>query len=169
MFFWNKKNQLEGKIIMAFGTFDLLHAGHENFLREARRLGDHLIVVLARDNTVRSVKGRPPVNRERVRLKNLQKSGWADKVVLGNLDNKHKIILKHRPSVIALGYDQFAFTQTLQKTFIDNNLNTEIIRMDAYFPQTYKSSLIRQAQEQTQGKPVAEKVFTGLKTPVQLN
>ncbi len=149
---------------MAFGTFDLLHAGHENFLRQARELGDYLIVVIARDYTVRSVKSRLPLNRESTRLKNLKKSGWADKVVLGNRDDKHKIILKHRPSILALGYDQFVFTQTLQKTLIDHSLDTEIVRLEAYFPQTYKSSLIRQNLEKAPAT-----LPMGIKTTVQPN
>lgn len=129
---------------MAFGTFDYLHAGHENFLKQARALGDTILVVLARDSTVQSVKGRKALNDENQRLKNLRKTGWADKVILGNKDNKHQVILKNKPDVIVLGYDQFIFTQTLQKTLIDNNLNTEIVRLDAYFPQVYKSSLLRE-------------------------
>jgi cytidyltransferase-like protein len=153
MFFWSKKNRIEGKIVMAFGTFDFLHAGHENYLKEAKKLGDHLIVVIGRDNTVRSIKGRPAANSEKNRLKNLRQTGWADRVILGNRGDKHQIVLKYRPAVIALGYDQFAFTQTLQKTLIDHNLNTEIVRLTPYFPQTYKSSQIRQIQEnKTAGK-----------------
>lgn len=129
---------------MAFGTFDYLHAGHESFLKQARDLGDELLVVLARDTTVQSVKGRQAINNENQRLKNLRKTGWADKVILGNHENKHLVILKNKPDIIVLGYDQFVFTQTLQKTLIDNQLNTEIIRLEAYLPQVYKSSLLRE-------------------------
>jgi len=132
------------KLVMAFGTFDYLHAGHENFLKQARSHGTTLLVVLALDNTVQSVKGRAPLHNENQRLKNLRKTGWADKVILGNKENKHQVILKNRPDVICLGYDQFVFTQTLQKTLIDNNLDTEIVRLEAYFPQVYKSSLLRE-------------------------
>lgn len=149
-----KKGGLNDKLVMAFGTFDYLHAGHENFLKQARKLGTELIVVIARDNTVRSVKGRLPANNEKTRLKNLRQTGWADQVVLGNQTDKHKVILQHKPAVIALGYDQYVFTQTLQKTLIDHNLDSEIIRLDAYFPQVYKSSLIRQQIESEKGAPV---------------
>lgn len=149
-----KKGGLNDKLVMAFGTFDYLHAGHENFLKQAKKLGTELIVVIARDTTVRSVKGRLPANNEKARLKNLRQTGWADQVVLGNQTDKHKIILQHKPAVIALGYDQYVFTQTLQKTLIDHNLDSEIIRLDAYFPQVYKSSLIRQQIESEKGTPV---------------
>ena len=148
--FFQKKNRApsEEKLVMAFGTFDFLHAGHENFLRQAKEHGHQLLVVLARDNTVRSVKGRDPVNNENKRLKALRQTGWADKVILGNQADKHKVVLQHKPAVIALGYDQFIFTQTLQKTLIDHNLDSEIVRLQPYFPQVYKSSLIRQKLEQ---------------------
>ena len=147
MLFFRKKQVKPSKTVLAFGSFDLLHAGHENFLSQAREHGDHLTVILARDKTIRSVKGRPPVNSERRRLKNLRQTGWADEVQLGNHNDKHKIILKLRPQVIALGYDQFVFTQTLQNTLIRHSLDTEIIRLSPYHPQVYKSSLLRARQE----------------------
>lgn len=149
MFFSSKKSTApDHRLVMAFGTFDYLHAGHENFLKQAKEQGHELLVVLARDNTVRSVKGRDPVNNEKKRLKNLRQTGWADKIILGHQSDKHKVVLQNKPAVIALGYDQFVFTQTLQKTLIDHNLNSEIVRLQPYFPQVYKSSLIRQKLEQ---------------------
>jgi FAD synthetase len=152
MLFWKKNNKLspEKKVVMAFGTFDLLHAGHQNYLRQAKENGDFLIVVLARDNTIRSVKGKSPANNEKQRVKNLRQTGWADHIELGNRQDKYKIILKHRPQVIALGYDQFVFTQALPKILIDNGLNTEIIRTTPYYPQVYKSSLLREKKETTE-------------------
>ncbi|HEY4500387.1 MAG TPA: adenylyltransferase/cytidyltransferase family protein, partial [Candidatus Paceibacterota bacterium] len=46
------------KRVMVFGTFDILHPGHLYFLRAAKKLGDYLIVSLARDVNVRKIKGR---------------------------------------------------------------------------------------------------------------
>ena len=46
--------------VMCFGTFDTLHPGHLYFLRECRRYGDNLVVVIARDATVAKVKGKKP-------------------------------------------------------------------------------------------------------------
>jgi len=54
--------------IMLFGTFDIFHEGHRDFLRQAREYGDYLIVVIARDETVKNVKGKLPRNNESVRL-----------------------------------------------------------------------------------------------------
>lgn len=149
---------------MAFGTFDILHAGHEHYLNQAKQLGDYLIVVVARDQTVRSVKGESPTNSEKERLNNLKKTGWADKIILGNLHDKHAVILKHKPAILALGYDQFVFTQKLGKTLIDAGLNTEIIRMMPYHPQVYKSSILRQKDLQNDSE-----LITVEKPAIQLN
>ena len=43
------------------GTFDLVHAGHVSYLEQAKKYGDYLIVVVARDETVEEEKGTKPV------------------------------------------------------------------------------------------------------------
>lgn len=136
-----------GKKIMVFGTFDVFHAGHEYFLREAKKLGDYLIVIIARDNTVKNVKGQLPKHDERERLNTIKETGYADKVILGNEDDKYKVIRKYKPDIIALGYDQFVFTYALNKIIIDENLDTEIVRLEPYEPSMYKSSLIKTLAE----------------------
>lgn len=133
----------EKTVVMAFGTFDFFHAGHEFYLKQAKSMGNYLIIVVARDRTVQQIKGKSAVHSERKRLNKLKKLGIADKVVLGHHTDKHKVLKKYRPSVIALGYDQFVFTQTINKTLIDLNLNTSIQRIEAHYPQVYKSSLIK--------------------------
>ncbi|MFH1181685.1 MAG: adenylyltransferase/cytidyltransferase family protein, partial [Candidatus Woesearchaeota archaeon] len=52
--------------VMVFGTFDILHRGHEHFLRQAKKHG-RLIVVVARSSIVRKLKGKPPMFSERKR------------------------------------------------------------------------------------------------------
>ncbi|MGL5831558.1 MAG: adenylyltransferase/cytidyltransferase family protein [Candidatus Altimarinota bacterium] len=150
MFFLKSDKHSHRNSVMAFGTFDLLHAGHEHYLQQAKQLGDHLIVVVSRDQTVRSVKGENPTNSEKARVENLKKTGWADKVILGNLHDKHAVILKYKPKILALGHDQFVFTQKLGKTLIDSGLDTEIIRLMPYHPQVYKSSILRQKSSETE-------------------
>lgn len=131
---------------MAFGTFDHFHAGHENYLRQAKELGDQLIVIIARDQTVKQVKQNHPDHSEKQRLQAVEGCGIADKVVLGNKTDKYKVLKKHRPNIIALGYDQFAFTYRLQKAIIDLKLDAEIVRLKPYRPTVYKSSIIKNAQ-----------------------
>ena len=125
---------------MAFGTFDILHPGHTHVLKAAKKLGDHLTVIIARDATVLKVKGKKPVFNEKVRLRNLKALKIADKVRLGNLGNKYQVIIDEKPDVIALGYDQKFFVDDLKK-FVDKNV--EIVRLKSYKPNVHKSSKIR--------------------------
>lgn len=133
------------KLIMAFGTFDFFHAGHENYLKQARALGDELIVVIARDETVKKVKGKNPLYNERKRLRDVQACPHVSRAVLGNSDDKYRVIKKYLPHVLALGYDQYVFTYGLQNYIIKENLEVEIVRLKAFEPETFKSSLIRQS------------------------
>lgn len=131
------------KLVMVFGTFDYLHAGHENLFSQAKELGTETIAVIARDKTVNNIKGALPDHNEKERLKLLEETGWANKVILGENKDKMKSIKIYRPDIIALGYDQFAFTYGLEKLIIDMNLDTRIQRLTPYRPDMYKSSLIK--------------------------
>ncbi len=131
------------KKVLIFGTFDLLHAGHENMIAQARELGNHVIAIIARDETVRKIKGTLPYNHEKQRAKNLKNANLVDKIIVGSTGNKYDIIRKVRPDIIALGYDQFAFTLGLEKLIIDEKMEAEIHRLKAFKPQIYKSSIIR--------------------------
>ena len=129
---------------MLFGTFDIFHKGHRNFLKQARRYGNYLIVVVARDKTVKEVKKRLLQNGENARLENIIKSGLADEAVLGSLENKYEAIEKYKPDVICLGYDQGTFTEGLREKLKEFGLGkTKIIRLKSYHPEKYKSSKLR--------------------------
>jgi len=148
--------------IMLFGTFDHLHAGHENLFIQAKSLAKRftnplMVAIVARDKTVKQIKKKKPDNSEKIRVKNLEKTGWTDLVLLGEKSDKYKTIRKHRPSIIALGYDQFAFTQQLEKLIIDLNLDAKIVRLDPYKPEIYKSSLIKQRNAQSLSSPTTKK------------
>lgn len=128
------------KKVLAFGTFDILHPGHSYILTEAKKLGDHLTVVVARDATVCNVKGKKALFNEKARLKNLTELNIADKVRLGCLGNKYKVITDEKPDVIVLGYDQKIFVDDLKK-IVDKKV--QIVRLKAYKPKIYKSSKLR--------------------------
>ncbi|MBT4917211.1 adenylyltransferase/cytidyltransferase family protein [Candidatus Peregrinibacteria bacterium] len=140
-------NSEKKKLVMVFGTFDYLHAGHENLFSQAKEHGDEIIAVVARDKTVQAIKGEAPDHNEKERTKNLNDTGWAAKVVLGNAKDKNKVIKMYRPDVIALGYDQFAFTYGLEKLAIDLKLDTQILRLKPYRPDMYKSSIIKNSKK----------------------
>ncbi len=125
------------KKVLAFGTFDRLHPGHEYFLSEAKKLGDYLVVVVALDETVQLVKNRSAKQNQTERLENVEKNHNVDKARLGNSGDKYKVIEEEKPDIIALGYDQHAFTDQLEIKF---GKTLPIIRIDSFFPEKYKSS-----------------------------
>jgi len=132
------------KKIITFGTFDVFHQGHENFLRQAKKYGDYLLVVIARDKIVEKVKGKLSLNSEKDRLKTVKNSGLADKVVLGHLRDMYAFIKKYKPDVICLGYDQTAFVDNLKEKLLFMNMkNVRIIRLKSFRPDIYKSSKIK--------------------------
>jgi len=91
--------------VMATGVFDLLHPGHLYFLTEARKLGDELVVVVARDQTARRLKHETYVP-EHVRREMVEALKPVDRAVLGSTTDIYETVVAERPQVIALGYDQ---------------------------------------------------------------
>ncbi|KKS33477.1 MAG: FAD synthase [Parcubacteria group bacterium GW2011_GWC2_42_12] len=132
------------KTVMAFGTFDLMHPGHEYFLRQAKKRGDYLIAVIARDSTVKKLKGKLPYQSEKQRLRAIVALNLADKVILGDKGlNKYRVIKRYRPNVICLGYDQTYFIDGLKSKIKEFALDTKVIRLKSYQAHKYKSSIIK--------------------------
>ena len=125
---------------MAFGTFDLLHPGHVEFLRRASGLGDELIVSVARDVNAKKFKGLAPVFSESDRRMLVGALRFVKKAVLGDKRNYLLHILKLRPDIIALGYDQTAYVKELKADIKRLKLGTKVVRLPGYKPGLYKSS-----------------------------
>lgn len=124
--------------VMCFGTFDLLHSGHLSYLRQAKKYGDLLLAVVARDENVVKIKNKAPVDNLKLRIKNLKESGLVDIVVAGNLEDKYQVIREEKPDIICLGYDQSVDLEELQKNFTG-----KIIKLKSYHPHIYKTSKIK--------------------------
>lgn len=129
--------------VLVTGTFDLLHPGHLYLLKQAKKRGDFLMVVVARDATVKKVKGRKPLNNEKQRLNRLRRLKIADRAILGRYGDKLKIIEKLRPDIICLGYDQKVFTKNLKKELRQRGRRPTIVRLKPFKPHLYKSSMLR--------------------------
>lgn len=132
--------------VMVFGTFDILHKGHLNFFKQARKHGDYLIAVVARDKTVLAVKGKLPRNNEKTRLNNIKEIKLVDKALLGNIKDKYAKIKKLKPAVICLGYDQKIFTEGLKTPFLKGGggvKEIKVVRLKPFKPEVYKSSKIK--------------------------
>lgn len=75
-------NQENKKIrVWVDGCFDLFHFGHANAFRQARSLGDHLIVGIHTDEEVERVKGAPPLMRDEERYESVRACKWVDQLV----------------------------------------------------------------------------------------
>ncbi|WP_405143417.1 D-glycero-beta-D-manno-heptose 1-phosphate adenylyltransferase [Sphaerisporangium sp. NBC_01403] len=95
-----------GRLIATGGCFDLLHAGHVSLLRQARALGDALIVCVNADDSVRRLKGPGrPVVAERDRVEILRALGCVDAVVVFTQDTPSELIERLRPDVWVKGGD----------------------------------------------------------------
>lgn len=132
------------KKVVVTGTFDHLHKGHIFLFKNAKSLGDYLTVVVARDKTVKQVKGSSPWQKEKTRLASVRKVEWVNKAVLGNLgQDKLKIIQKLKPEILVLGYDQENFTKKIRQKLKKRKLKTRVVRLTAFQPQKYKSSILK--------------------------
>lgn len=121
------------KRVLAFGTFDGLHAGHRAFLKQARSCGEHLTVVLPRDHIVRELKGREPRIRLEERIAALEALPAVDKAVGGDArTGSWRIVEELRPDVIALGWDQHRLRDSLERHLAAREHPPELRVMDHY-------------------------------------
>lgn len=133
------------KKVLVFGTFDGFHEGHRNFLRQARRHGDFLRVVVARDINVLKIKGRSSRYNEQERAMVIKASRLASEVVLGGLNDRYEVVRDYQPDIICLGYDQKQSPGELRRKLDETGLGRTIVtRLQPHKPQMYKSSLLRE-------------------------
>lgn len=133
--------------IMVFGTFDIVHPGHKHFFQQARSLAGKyepfLIVSLARDKNVIRIKGKTPTSNELKRLARIKSLSEVDKAVLGAIGNHIPHIVKEKPEIIALGYDQSAYVGGLKSALAKEGLKVKLARMKPHLPNKYKTSIIQ--------------------------
>ena len=94
------------KVVFTNGCFDILHAGHTRYLREARKLGDVLILALNSDSSVRSIKGpMRPIVPEAERAEVVASLDSVDYVTVFDELTPLELIEDLRPDVIVKGGD----------------------------------------------------------------
>ena len=124
------------RVVLASGVFDLLHLGHVKFLEEAKKAGGEnskLVVIVARDSTVKDTKGRKPIMPENQRRALVESLRVVDAAVLGieNFDIG-EIIGRVKPDVIALGYDQVDMEQRVREYVNRHGLNVNVVRVGKF-------------------------------------
>ena len=103
-----EKARHRGKtIVFTNGVFDILHPGHIRYLRDARALGDLLIVGLNSDRSVKALAKAPdrPINSENERAEVLAALASVDAVVIFDEDTPHEIISALQPDILVKGAD----------------------------------------------------------------
>lgn len=131
--------------VLVFGTFDPLHEGHREFFRQAKALGDRLVVGVARDVAIRSQKKREPYESESLRQQAVAQAPEVDQAVLGNTDpTQYQLLREQTYDVIALGYDQPPEEAEVRRLLQGlGKSQVKVVRLHAYKPEQYKSSYLR--------------------------
>lgn len=109
---WNElkeaveKLRAEGKkIVFTNGCFDIIHIGHVRYLKEAKKLGDILIVALNSDSSVAELKPGRPINTESYRAEVLASLEMVDYIAVFSEDTPYELIKLLKPDVLVKGGD----------------------------------------------------------------
>jgi len=101
-----KEKDLQKRVIFTNGCFDILHKGHLTLLKEARSLGDKLVVGLNSDASVKRLKGNSrPINNQQTRQEQLDLIPYVDEVMVFDQDTPYELIKQLKPDMIVKGGD----------------------------------------------------------------
>jgi len=139
-----KEGKKKRKIVLASGTFDLLHLGHVKYLEEAKRAGGRnaeLIVIVARDSTVEKRRGTKPIVPENQRRALVSSLKVVDDAILGYEDfDIEKVVQKIKPDVIALGYDRSDIQQAVRHYVKEKRLVIKVVKIGKFEEEELNSS-----------------------------
>jgi len=130
------------KVVMMGGAFEIIHPGHINALSEARRLGNTLVVVVATDESVERNKGRAPVTDQASRVGLVSSLRQVDLALPGNRGSIYEILLKIRPDIVALGYDQRHNGEEIVREAARRGVSIRTARMGTTVPDLKTSKIL---------------------------
>jgi len=117
------------KKVFVGGTFDIIHPGHIEFLKQASLYG-RVYVSVARDKNSEKAKGRKPINDEAQRLEVVKSIRYVYEAFLGDENDFLKSVERVKPDIIFLGPDQKVDEKKLKEELKKRGLeNVEIVRM----------------------------------------
>jgi len=132
------------KVVLASGTFDLLHFGHVKFLEEAKKAGGEnakLVVIVARDSTVQKRKGTMPVMPEDQRRALVEALKVVDEALLGYEEfDIGRVIEKIKPDIIAVGHDQTGIEREVKRFIAQKGLDIKVVRIGKFGKEELNSS-----------------------------
>lgn len=133
--------------VMATGVFDLLHPGHVHYLTESRKLGDTLVVVVARDATVRKLK-REPIVREEIRRAMVESLKPVDQAILGSEVDMFDTVAKVRPDIITLGFNQRWDERDIEEKCVARGIHCRAVRVGGHPEEEFSTrALVRRVLE----------------------
>jgi D-beta-D-heptose 7-phosphate kinase/D-beta-D-heptose 1-phosphate adenosyltransferase len=137
------------RVVFTNGCFDVLHRGHVNYLRQARELGDLLVVAVNSDRSVRRLKGpdRPVVPVED-RVAVLAALSCVDHVVVFEEDSPAGLIERVRPDVYVKGGDYRP--ELVPEAALVRRLGGEVRTLD-YVPDRSTSAIIERIRSRRAG------------------
>lgn len=150
------------KVLVA-GKFDLVHPGHLKLFEEAKKLGDQLIVVVARDSRILKNTKSNPTYPENQRKEFLDALTIVDGVILGSEESELEILKEIKPDVICLGYDQKISEEDIINFLNKERLSMKIVRLTAFKDDLFKSSKIKSTITRSKTKVVKEFEPVGIK------
>jgi D-beta-D-heptose 7-phosphate kinase/D-beta-D-heptose 1-phosphate adenosyltransferase len=110
------------KIAMTNGCFDILHAGHVQYLREARKFGDLLVVAMNTDASIRRIKGKDrPGNAQDDRVMVLSELQSVDYIVLFDENTPAKLLRALKPNVLVKGADYKSKREVVGWDIVESN------------------------------------------------
>lgn len=145
---WVSHAQSRGeRVVMTNGCFDILHAGHVAYLKEAASLGDRLIVAVNDDASVRRLKGpERPMNTLSRRLQVLSGLAAVDAVIGFSEDTPVGLIQRLKPDVLAKGGDYKAIEEVVgYETVLAYGGEVKVLGEVANLSTTHLIAKIRQA------------------------
>jgi len=93
-------------VVFTNGCFDIIHRAHIELLKYCASIGEHVIVGLNSDDSVRRLKGPTrPINTEQDRKLVLEACRYVDKVIVFSEDTPYELIKRIKPSIIVKGGD----------------------------------------------------------------
>jgi len=132
------------KKVMVFGAFDGLHPGHVDFFKQAKKLGDYLVVSVGTDINVAKFKGKLPLFSEEERLELVANIKIVDEAILGAKHDFYIQIKRVAPDVICLGYDQWSSeAEVLENLKRVGLIHTNVVRLKPFQPERAKSTKLK--------------------------
>lgn len=92
-------------VVLACGVWDLFHIGHLNLIRNAKSIGDKLIVAVSTDACVKREKGKIPVIPYKDRVEIIRALKYVDCVIPQYIYDKTKLIKTLKPDILIAGDD----------------------------------------------------------------